>query len=242
MPAFTIPSSVASVLQESPRWKVNVPLDAETLKLLRVAEYKLGRELAQQALKNLGCQTVPLPTSLESIVEKKTDRSPVWPAGFVGSISHSNHWVWAAAGQRKRYRSIGIDTEVLVEPARAEELKQSIGRLDEFATLTRLLGSESDAVTVLFSVKEAFYKMWFPLTKSIWEFLDVELVDEPTIRHREGHDKQIEGTLMLRCRRVTNNLCAESVLKNLELEPSSPLPVSFQVGSIDVFSMCFLER
>jgi 4'-phosphopantetheinyl transferase EntD len=211
------------------------------LKSLRQAEFQLGRGLAWRALQTLESNTCPLPPSVETILEKHPDRSPVWPSGFVGSISHSNHWVWAVAGRATEFHSIGIDTEVLVEVRRADQMKATVGTEDEFQKLSRCFMSESVAFTILFSAKEAFFKAWFPITKSFWEFLDVELVDNPQFRRVRQDHPLIEGELMLRCTQASG-LTPNQLKRQNQLDPTIPCRVSLQFDATDVFSLCLLGR
>jgi 4'-phosphopantetheinyl transferase EntD len=78
---------------------------------LRLAEFAQGRWHARKALAQLGLADANLPMA--------ADRSPVWPPGFVGSISHvppdltlglSGHVV-AVAAHTKDCGGLGVDVE-----------------------------------------------------------------------------------------------------------------------------------
>ncbi len=104
------------------------------------------------------------------------DRSPVWPNGFVGSLSHSDAWVWGCVAQSRDLISIGIDTECVastkvcadVQETIATDLEWHLG--DKFGLLPEV------AFTLFFSAKEAFYKCWYPLVKTYFDFLDAQVV------------------------------------------------------------------
>jgi 4'-phosphopantetheinyl transferase EntD len=73
----------------------------------RMRELESGRAYAKRALAMLGIDDVDLPVGL--------DRSPQWPSGIVGSLTHVRGCVdghFAAAVARKRdARAVGIDVE-----------------------------------------------------------------------------------------------------------------------------------
>jgi 4'-phosphopantetheinyl transferase EntD len=80
---------------------------AGTISPHRMQELQTGRAYAKHALSMMGVNDVELPIG--------SDRSPVWPAGFVGSItharSHSREYCAAAVARSDEIRAIGIDAE-----------------------------------------------------------------------------------------------------------------------------------
>lgn len=74
----------------------------------RLREFESGRAYAKRALSMLGIDNVDLPIGL--------NRSPVWPAGIVGSITHvrySDAGMYAAAIARTDVvLAVGIDLEI----------------------------------------------------------------------------------------------------------------------------------
>src|SRR6185503_15191876 len=68
-------------------------------------EFLTGRTLARQALHKLGCTTAAIPVG--------EHRMPVWPQGYVGSISHAGGLCVAHVGRSKDLTSIGIDIELV---------------------------------------------------------------------------------------------------------------------------------
>ena len=100
------------------------------------------------------------------------DRAPIWPAGFVGSISHTDTWCAAAVARADDLRSIGID----LEPA--TPLKEALWRrVCTQAERDTLSGLANAGLTgkVLFSAKEAVYKCQYPLTRRFLGFHAVEI-------------------------------------------------------------------
>jgi 4'-phosphopantetheinyl transferase EntD len=133
---------------------------------VRRREFRAGRFYARRALARLGLGSCTIPVG--------PGRAPIWPAGFTGSIAHTHDLCVAIVGPSARFRSIGFDMEddeplpdeLTARVATAAELRAS-------GDLESRLGS--DVGKLLFVAKEAFYKMWFPLTGRFLEFHDVEI-------------------------------------------------------------------
>lgn len=108
-----------------------------------------ARIAARGLLQGMGGQACALP--------RKPDRSPHWPAGFVGSLAHDPQYALAAIGRSSRFASIGVD----IEPASAvpEELLEMIVTPRERS----ILAGDLIAARLLFCVKEAVFKACFPL-------------------------------------------------------------------------------
>ena len=136
----------------------------------RRREFAAGRAAARRALASLGLPAAPIPAG--------PDRAPIWPDGFVGSISHCAGLCLAAVAPADAYSSIGID----VEPA--EPLPQDI--LDTVCTPaerrrleTRPPERRGLLARAIFSAKETAYKCQYPLTGALIDFhaFDVTLED-----------------------------------------------------------------
>jgi len=130
----------------------------------RVREFVAGRVLARRALAELGLDDHAIP--------KRQDRSPGWPVGVVGSITHTNDLCVVAVAKEDHVTALGID----VERSRALEgsLWPQIGDEDEIRKLPS--GMQTGvAVCWLFSAKEAFYKAQYPLTGKFLGFEDVRV-------------------------------------------------------------------
>ena len=139
-------------------WSIQSPQNQRTK---RQREFDAGRASASHQLASLGHYDA---------VGVNQDRSPNWPDGFVGSISHSDHWTWTAIGRDSDLQSIGIDTEILVDETTAHELRDEIATDQEWAAVEGVGLNFRQAFTVVFSAKEAFYKCWYPMTKRFLEF------------------------------------------------------------------------
>lgn len=132
----------------------------------RVAEFAAGRYCARRALGELGYVDFPL--------LPKPDRSPDWPAGVVGSITHTGEYCGAVVALSQHFRGIGLDAEI-VGRVTADTWPQLFTDEDS-AQLAAVSGDlRARLATIMFSAKEAFYKCQFALTRQWVEFRDVSI-------------------------------------------------------------------
>ncbi|MBX6691960.1 4'-phosphopantetheinyl transferase superfamily protein [Pseudomonas sp. USTB-Z] len=133
----------------------------------RQAEYLAGRVCARAALQHLdGRDYVP---------GTHEDRSPIWPAGIHGSITHGKGWAAAVVAGENSCQGLGLDQEALLDDARAERLMGEILTPAELERLDRRqLGL---TVTLTFSLKESLFKTLYPLTRQRFYFEHAEVLD-----------------------------------------------------------------
>jgi 4'-phosphopantetheinyl transferase EntD len=132
----------------------------------RLKDFSTGRYCARKALAAIGHENAEILIG--------NDRQPIWPTGYVGSISHSGKLVGAIAAKTSHVRSIGLDIETI------GKIKPEMWRLlyteAEVEFLNSFTGEElAYYITLLFSFKESFYKLQHPLTKTFLNFTDVEI-------------------------------------------------------------------
>ena len=72
----------------------------------RVNEFLRGRYCAGQALELME-------RDAELLIDMNNDRSPAWPSGIVGSISHSKRYSCSAVTDSDRCIGLGIDVELV---------------------------------------------------------------------------------------------------------------------------------
>jgi enterobactin synthetase component D len=144
------------------------PLPPEVARAMpkRRAEFAAGRRCARAALHAAGG-----PADADIAIGPL--RAPVWPPGFVGSITHAAGIAAAAVAPASRSRALGIDLERIIGPGDVERLAPTLARPDEL-TLAPL--------TALFAAKEALFKALAPRVGRYFDFLDVAAVTPDTLR------------------------------------------------------------
>jgi 4'-phosphopantetheinyl transferase EntD len=140
----------------------------------RRAEFARGPSPPRQAMALLGVPAAPILATPE--------RAPMWPAGLVGSISHASEYCCAAMGWAEDWAGVGVDVEVL-QPIDCE-LERNILSPAERSALERLDGRIPWAC-VVFSIKEAMYKLWNPLMECWLDFHDALVRLDPDARRFE---------------------------------------------------------
>ena len=143
-------------------------VDSAGGKLKRKLEFEDGRHVAKVALSMLDC---------DESIQQGEDRCPIWPEGFVGSISHSENFAWAVAGLQTEFRSIGIDTEPIADEVTARHLRSEIGVDAEWWLGENAGLSPLKTFTTIFSAKEALYKCIYPLNPVFFGFHHVRVVE-----------------------------------------------------------------
>jgi 4'-phosphopantetheinyl transferase EntD len=128
----------------------------------RRRDFATGRLCARQALQTLGATRAPIMIG--------PDRAPVWPEGFVASLSHSAGLCAAVAAPARSARAIGLDVEWV--PGVDATLLDTIATPGEIST-HRSEMTLSTLAACLFSTKEAVFKAYNPVTAAFLQFLDI---------------------------------------------------------------------
>ncbi|MDG6102656.1 4'-phosphopantetheinyl transferase superfamily protein [Dactylosporangium aurantiacum] len=130
----------------------------------RRREYTAGRVCARRALQRVGIHGQP--------VLAAPSRAPIWPAGAIGSITHTKGYCAVAVGLVPDLRAVGIDAERrTVLPA---NIVPSICLPEEIAWCAQR-PDEPWWPAVHFSAKETVYKMWSPIMGTWLDFHDARL-------------------------------------------------------------------
>ena len=98
---------------------------------VRRREFATARHCARAALKELGVPPVP--------IGRRQDRSPIWPPGIAGSITHCEGYRAAAVARSAEWEGIGIDAEP--DGPLPEETCRLILRVEERAHVEDLSSS-----------------------------------------------------------------------------------------------------
>lgn len=131
----------------------------------RAIEFACGRSCAALALRSAGANVVT--------VLAASNRKPVWPTGFVGSITHTDEFCWAAVMPGWNGCHIGIDSERVLDAGTAADVVSLVAASSDVAPPSWL--SFEEYVTVLFSVKESIYKAVGWNYANILDFKDVSI-------------------------------------------------------------------
>lgn len=129
----------------------------------RVREFAAGRRCAAQALADAGASSVDVGVGLH--------REPLWPPGFVGSITHSREFAFAAVGRRCDVAAIGIDSEPMLDDVSFAE----VAPLAFHPREQHRLAGQRDSATAVFSAKESLFKCVYPLARVFFDYLDAEV-------------------------------------------------------------------
>jgi 4'-phosphopantetheinyl transferase EntD len=136
----------------------------------RRIEYAAGRHSARLAMERLGHTATAIPSGV--------DRMPIWPKGLVGSITHSANWCAAVVAPSEIYRAIGIDMEPV--GAVAPDLASTILRADEVREINQATCSDHiDWITLYFCLKEAAYKVFYPIWRQVIDFHQMRIFLHP---------------------------------------------------------------
>ena len=168
--AALFPAAVSVVERRTPGDPADLlPAEAEHVTRAvpkRIQEFAAGRVCARRALEAFGVR--------DFVLHAAADRQPLWPAGFVGSITHTAGFCAAATARRDAVLAVGLDSEVVGAPT--AELWPTIARAEELAWVRSLDdGAGAAAMTLLFSAKEAFYKSQYPLVGEWLDFHDLSI-------------------------------------------------------------------
>lgn len=100
---------------------------------------------------------------------------PIWPAGWVGSLSHSSGWCLAAQARTASVAGVGVDIE---NPARMKPAMWSHIMTERERRALEGLPAEEAArwATAAFGVKETVFKVLSPLGGVVPGFHGVEVI------------------------------------------------------------------
>jgi len=160
-------TDAAFPLPLSPATRSRLPQALRYATQKRQREFLAGRWCAEEALQCLGAGSTD--------VAMAKDRTPIWPVGVVGSITHTGDFAAAAVAWAADIAGLGIDSEQIIDPAAARDIAD-VCMVDEAALFKPDDGrSFCEFCTFVFSAKEAVFKCLFPLTRKFLEFSDVRI-------------------------------------------------------------------
>lgn len=155
-------------------------------------EFATGRYCAREACKRLG-----RPCDLIGMLP---GRAPAWPKGVTGSITHCRGYSAAAVCLSRHAEFLGIDAEPF------EPLPPQVSDQIAFGTEKDWLdgaGASAERGRLLFCIKEAVFKAWWPVYRSWLDFSDVRVevvAGSSSFRaavSREGHSACLQGRFVI---------------------------------------------
>ena len=174
MTEFILPhiqSTIAlqKIEQFNREYKIDYPHDFSRFHPSRQNEFIAGRLAAASALEKTSGQK-------NLLVKRNEDRSPQWPQGYVGSLSHNKTLAIAAVAKNQDLLSVGIDIETI------GRVKNHLNRMihTDRDLKEHAYHNEKELLALIFSVKESLYKALYPLVKRFFGFDDAALtaIDE----------------------------------------------------------------
>lgn len=148
-------------------YKIPIPTQLRGANNNRLAEHFAGRYCAKSCLEFLGLKNPLIPIH--------SDRSPIWPNGFIGSISHTKSSAIATCTPSKGLIGVGIDIENIIDIKTINKINKLIVFDDE----KNIIAPEPTeiAFTLVLSVKECFFKAAYPSVKRIFDFKDISVIN-----------------------------------------------------------------
>lgn len=135
----------------------------------RKAEYFVGRYLVASKLEELGFEHCTL--------EPNIDRSPQFPVGTIGSISHCESLACVAVtpSYHSDRENLGIDVQKIISSDVCNEIGSMIVEGQEVDLAMSAGLTKEQAITLLFSAKESIYKALVKFSTRDLNFKDAKL-------------------------------------------------------------------
>lgn len=194
MSAAVLPQLPASVSQAGLRYVVDagqlaglkaagivLPAALANAVLKRQVEFAAGRFCARLALQKQGYAAA-------ATLAVGQHREPLWPAGYIGSISHGDGQAIAVAAASGEWRALGIDIESVLSDEAAQPLVVHLMTAAELAIGINAGLTLAPWLSLVFSAKESLFKALYPFVGRYFDFLDAEVCELDEAR----------GSLMLR--------------------------------------------
>ena len=131
-------------------------------------EFILGRAACHSALKQIGFLTPPP-------VLKGNKNEPLWPDGYIGSLTHSSGIAVCAVCSRHNSTGIGVDIEEIFSDVDQGVFDLVCG-VSERSWVEQNPDDKILRFKQIFSAKEAAFKAFFPTAGQLLDFKDSSLV------------------------------------------------------------------
>lgn len=150
---------------------VIVPPTMDKAVAKRKAEYVAGRLCSMRVIEaRTGQAGVTVPSGPRG--------EPVWPEGWVGSITHTRGFAAAVLADARLVRGLGIDSEEIMTTKVMDNVAARICRAEEHYHHD-LPVSADVYTTLIFSAKESLFKCLYPLVGKMFWFEDarIDIID-----------------------------------------------------------------
>lgn len=142
----------------------------------RKVDFTVGRICARKALARLCIDNFP--------IKMANDRTPLWPDGIVGSISHTQGYCGVAVALKKDAKSLGLDMECINRlNDKCWPFVCTESEISQIKSLPKEKQKNMAALT--FSAKECFYKCQYTINKKWVGFHDAAIYANPDINEGE---------------------------------------------------------
>lgn len=131
---------------------------------IRLSNFEDGRTAATQALKQSGFDGEP-------IIGRSPKGVPLFPDGYIGSISHTRDWAIAITARASDYTAVGVDIEAADRHFKTDIAK----RVSDDVERAQFSDFGGQDALVISSLKEAIYKALFPKAQRWIGFHEVSL-------------------------------------------------------------------
>jgi enterobactin synthetase component D len=146
----------------------------------RKAEFLAGRYAARQCIEKLQIESKKHSHLFFGDVfdlQAGVHKSPLWPKGIVGSISHTNSRACALVANTENYKGVGIDIENWLPNSACEQIASLILAKNDHTFLKKINSiSHSRFLTLIFSAKESLFKALYPSVGYYFDFKDAEVI------------------------------------------------------------------
>jgi enterobactin synthetase component D len=131
----------------------------------RKAEFIAGRYCAVKILNSIGI--------IKKDIFSNEDGTPNWPTDILGSITHAKNYVSVSISNNPNLLGLGRDSEFIFSKTLKKEVGSTIVQNGEMDYSKGF--SEEEFITFVYSAKESLFKALYPLTKTFFDFDEVEM-------------------------------------------------------------------
>jgi enterobactin synthetase component D len=161
--------------------EIELPVDLRRSVRRRQLQFVAGRYCALEAIRKLDRHRA------SGTLGRAPSGAAQWPEGLVGSITHTEGFVSAAAAHGRDALGLGIDSERFMSARLTADVSHLVATSAELSEVTAAVGlNPCEGLTLAFSAKESIFKCLYPLVGRYFDYLDAELCGIDLERHCFG--------------------------------------------------------